>query len=65
MRDKRRKKLHELVITRAASVLPETDQRLLRFAQEREWTPAKTAGWLIERGLDAVKAERQERAHAA
>lgn len=62
---KRKKNNHELVRTRAASVLPEIDQRLLRLAQEREWTPAKTAGWLIERGLDAVLADNQQVARAA
>lgn len=60
-----RKRKHELVRTRAASVLPETDARLLTLAQERNWTPAKTAGWLIERGLDAVRAENQPIARAA
>lgn len=41
------------VKTRAASVLPSIDAHIVRLAEERQWTPSKTAGWLIEKGLEA------------
>ncbi|MBL8186550.1 MAG: hypothetical protein JNK38_01010 [Acidobacteria bacterium] len=45
----------------AVTLDPQVQQRLLAIAAEKDWSAAKTGGWLIKLGLEKLDAEQQSR----
>lgn len=52
-------------VVQAATLPPELQERVLEIAEERDWSAAKTAGYLIKLGLEKLSEDRRAKKNGA